>query len=119
MFVIAPGAAGGALQSLATERDQPQAVLVISPHLETESPTVGTAETAAGNRPKTIHDFGSFDPRLYAIQYPASGSSTAAQAVVEALQKTGLSVTIDPRLGLDHSAWVPHSIEYLREPEHA
>jgi 4,5-DOPA dioxygenase extradiol len=111
MFAIEPGAAGAALQSLAMELDRPRAVLVISPHWETERPTVGTAEAVVSNRLQTIHDFGGFDRRLYEIQYPATGNPQAAQEVVEALQAAGLPVATDPRRGLDHGAWVP--LRYL------
>ena len=111
MFAIEPGAAGAALQSLATELDRPRAVLVISPHWETMQPTVGTTEAVAGHRLETVHDFSGFDPRLYEIQYPASSSPQAAQEVVEALQAAGLAVATDPRRGLDHGAWVP--LRYL------
>ncbi|MFM8278087.1 MAG: DODA-type extradiol aromatic ring-opening family dioxygenase [Cyanobium sp.] len=111
MFAIEPGAAGAALLSLATELDRPRALLLISPHWETMHPTVGTTEAMAGNRLETIHDFGGFDPRLYEIQYPATGSPQAAQEVVEALQTAGFAVATDPRRGLDHGAWVP--LRYL------
>jgi 4,5-DOPA dioxygenase extradiol len=111
MFAIEPGAAGVALHSLATVLDRPRAVLVISPHWETMQPTVGTTEAMAGNRLETIHDFGGFDPRLYAIQYPACGSPQAAQEVVKALQTAGIPVITDARRGLDQDAWVP--LRYL------
>ena len=111
MVAIEPGAAGAALQSLAMQLDRPRAVLVISPHWETERPTVGTAEAVVSNRLQTIHDFGGFDRRLYEIQYPATGNPQAAQEVVEALQAAGLPVATDPRRGLDHGAWVP--LRYL------
>ena len=111
MFAIEPGAAGAALQALATELARPRAVLVISPHWETQQPTVGTTEAVAEHRLETIHDFGGFDPRLYEIQYPTSGSPQAAREVVEALQAAGLPVATDPRRGLDHGAWVP--LRYL------
>jgi 4,5-DOPA dioxygenase extradiol len=111
MFAIEPGAAGAALHSLAMELDRPRAVLVISPHWETQQPTVGTTEAVADHRLETVHDFGGFDPRLYEIQYPASSSPQAAREVVEALQAAGLPVATDPRRGLDHGAWVP--LRYL------
>lgn len=107
MFAIEPGAAGAALHALAKELARPRAVLVISPHWETEGPTVGTAEAMADHRLETIHDFGGFDLRLYEIQYPASGSPQAAQEVVEALQTAGIPVVTDAHRGLDHGAWVP------------
>lgn len=111
MFAIEPGAAGAALQAMATELARPRVVLVISPHWETQQPTVGTTEAVADHRLETIHDFGGLDPRLYEIQYPASGSPQAAQEVVEALLNAGLPVSADPRRGLDHGAWVP--LRYL------
>jgi 4,5-DOPA dioxygenase extradiol len=106
MFALQPGAAGAALAELAKTLERPQAVLVISPHWETELATVGTA-----SRLETIHDFGGFDSRLYEMQYPASGSPQAAQQVVEALTAAGLRVATDPQRGLDHGAWVP--LRYL------
>jgi 4,5-DOPA dioxygenase extradiol len=111
MFAIEPGAAGAALLALATVLDRPRAVLVISPHWETELPTVGTSEAAACNRLETIHDFGGFDPRLYEIQYPASGCPQITLEVVEALKAAGIPVTKDAGRGLDHGAWVP--LRYL------
>ncbi len=106
MFALEPGAAGAALAELATTLQRPQAVLVISPHWETDVATVSTASQL-----DTIHDFGGFDPALYAIHYPASGSPQGAQQVVEALQSAGLPVNTDPERGLDHGAWVP--LRYL------
>lgn len=106
MFALQPGAAGAALAELAKTLKRPQAVLVISPHWETKVATVSMASQL-----DTIHDFAGFDPALYAIQYPASGSPQAAQQVVEALKAAGLPVSTDPERGLDHGAWVP--LRYL------
>jgi 4,5-DOPA dioxygenase extradiol len=106
MFAIRPGAAGAALTLLAKELGRPRAVLVISPHWETQMATVGTALQL-----ETIHDFGGFDPSLYAITYPAQGSSQGAQEIVAALEAAGLPVRTDAQRGLDHGAWVP--LRYL------
>ncbi len=76
--------------------------------------TVSTASQLA-----TIHDFGGFDPALYELQYPASGSRQGAQEVVAALSAAGLPVTTDAERGLDHGAWVPLSIQHQGGPEHA
>ena len=81
-------------------------MLVISPHWETEIATVGTASQL-----ETIHDFGGFDPALYAIEYPAQGSPQAALEVVAALEAAELPVRTDAQRGLDHGAWVP--LRYL------
>ena len=106
MFAIRPGAAGAALTALAERLARPRAVLVISPHWETRTATVGTASQL-----ETIHDFGGFDPALVAIQYPAKGSPQGAQEVVRALEAAGLPVRTDGQRGLDHGAWVP--LRYL------
>lgn len=102
MFALQPGAAGAAMSDVVGHLPTPRAIVVVSPHWETRVPTVGTATQL-----ETIHDFGGFDPRLYAIQYPATGCPEAAQQVVAALQAAGLPVQTDPQRGLDHGAWVP------------
>ena len=102
MFALQPGAAGAAMSDLAARLGTPRAIVVVSPHWETAVPTVGT-----GTRLETIHDFGGFDPRLFEIQYPATGCPEAAALVVAALQAAGLSVATDAARGLDHGAWVP------------
>jgi len=102
MFALEPGPAGAALSDVVQRLAAPRAVVVISPHWETTVPTVGTATAL-----ETIHDFGGFDPRLFDIQYPASSGVAVAEPVVQALQKAGLAVAIDPQRGLDHGAWVP------------
>lgn len=101
-FALNPGAAGAALAQAAQAFATPRAILVVSPHWETDVPTVGTATQL-----ETIYDFGGFDPRLYDIRYPATGCPEAAKLVASALQAQGLPVQLDPRRGLDHGAWVP------------
>lgn len=90
------------MAQLAQSFGTPRAIVVLSPHWETAVPTVGT-----GTRLETIHDFAGFDPRLYDLQYPASGSPEAAQQVVQALQAHGFAVQQDAHRGLDHGAWMP------------
>lgn len=102
MFALQPGAAGAAMSALVPHLGRPRAIVVISPHWETAIPAVGT-----GVRLETIHDFGGFDPRLYEIEYPATGCPEVAGRVVEALEAAGLPVATDPVRGLDHGAWVP------------
>ena len=102
MFALQPGAAGAALAEMASPFRAARAVVVISPHWETEIPTVGCAAC-----PATIHDFGGFDSRLFEIQYPAAGDPQAAQAVLDALRGSGFQAETDPERGLDHGVWVP------------
>lgn len=102
MFALHPGAAGAAMSQIAAAMDTPRAIVVVSPHWETALPTVGTATQL-----QTIHDFGGFDPRLYDMQYPATGCPEVAAQVMAALQSAGLPVAQDAQRGLDHGAWIP------------
>ena len=102
MFALHPGAAGAAMTQLAAQLGKPRAIVVVSPHWDTAVATVGFA-----TRPATIHDFGGFDPRLYEMQYPATGCPEVAAQVVSALQAAGLPVAQDAQRGLDHGAWIP------------
>jgi 4,5-DOPA dioxygenase extradiol len=102
MFALHPGAAGAAMRQIVPQLGTPRAIVVISPHWDTVVPTVGFA-----TRPSTIHDFGGFDPRLYEMQYPATGCPEVAAQVVTALQNAGLPALQDAQRGLDHGAWIP------------
>ncbi len=102
MFALYPGAVGPALAAAIQGLATPRAIVVISPHWETDIPTVGFASQL-----ETIHDFGGFDPRLFEIQYPATGCPEAAHQVVEVLEDAGFPVSVDQERGLDHGAWVP------------
>ena len=102
MFALQPGAAGAALAEMGSQFRAARAVVVVSPHWETEIPEVGFAA-----RPATIHDFGGFDSRLFEIQYPAAGDPQVAQAVLDALRAAGFQAKADSGRGLDHGVWVP------------
>ena len=102
MFALEPGAAGAAISEAAARLGTPRAIIVVSPHWETAVPTIGTASRLA-----TIHDFGGFDPRLYQMQYRASGCAEGAVRVAEMLRANGLEVATDEQRGLDHGAWIP------------
>jgi 4,5-DOPA dioxygenase extradiol len=101
-FALRPGAAGVALGALARTLAAPRAIVIVSPHWDTEAATVGFAE-----RPETIHDFWGFPDELYALRYPATGCPEASGEVVAALAAAGLPVARDEKRGLDHGAWVP------------
>jgi 4,5-DOPA dioxygenase extradiol len=57
--------------------------------------------------PRTIHDFGGFDPALYDMSYPADGHPALAARAVELLRAGGWAASVNPDRGLDHGAWVP------------
>jgi 4,5-DOPA dioxygenase extradiol len=102
MFALEPGIAGHRMASAAQEIPTPRAIVIFSPHWETNDPTVGINPQL-----ETIRDFQGFDSRLYSIQYPAAGCPSAAARVVNALKAEGFAVATDEKRGLDHGAWVP------------
>ena len=99
---LRPGAAGAALAATARTLARPRAIVIVSAHWDTATPTVGFAD-----RPETIHDFWGFPEALYALRYPATGCREAANEVVAALEAAGLPVQRDEQRGLDHGAWIP------------
>ena len=84
------------LAALGRELPRPRAILVVSAHWL----TAGTWVTAM-ERPRTIHDFGGFPEELFAVEYPAPGSSAVAKRVQELLPHAHL----DRNWGLDHGTW--------------
>ncbi len=86
-------------QAVARSLPTPKAVLCISAHWETN----GTFVTAM-DHPRTIHDFSGFPPELYAVQYPAPGSTWLAQETRRIVSSTRVSP--DNRWGLDHGCWI-------------
>lgn len=101
-FALRPGAAGAALIAAARKLPRPRAIVIISAHWDTATPTVGCAD-----RLETLHDFWGFPEELYTLRYPATGCHEAAQDVVAAIQSAGLPVQVDLERGLDHGAWIP------------
>lgn len=76
----------------------PKAVICISAHWETG----GTLITAM-EKPRTIHDFAGFPPRLHNISYPAPGDPSLARELADTVNKAG--VKPDYSWGLDHGCW--------------
>lgn len=87
--------------------ERPRAILVISAHWETASPSVTTSPVN-----ETIHDFTGFPAELYAIRYPAPGSAWLADRVAGLIETAGGTVARVPGRGLDHGAWVPVRLVY-------
>jgi len=101
-LALDPGSTGAALASLAARMPRLRAILAISAHWETETPTVSGA-----THPATIHDFSGFPEPLYGLRYPALGAPWLAERVSALLQAAGFRSAVDPGRGLDHGAWVP------------
>lgn len=79
---------------------RPKAILSISAHWTTR----GLGVTAMA-RPRTIHDFRGFPPKLYEMQYPAPGDPALAAHIAELLRP--LNAVQDQGWGLDHGTWCP------------
>jgi 4,5-DOPA dioxygenase extradiol len=85
-------------KELGTKIPYPKAILCISAHWE----TAGTCVTSS-NQPSTIHDFGGFPEKLFAVQYPAPGSHRLAASIICMVKKA--KICRDDRRGLDHGCW--------------
>lgn len=101
-FAIEPSRLTPMLHALGQKLSGAHAILVVSPHWQSQGVKVGTVA-----KPETIHDFGGFPEALYRLQYPACGAPEIAKEVAETLAKAGWPVRIDEKRGLDHGAWVP------------
>ncbi|CAL9048671.1 unnamed protein product [Musa banksii] len=87
----------------------PTAILIISGHWETDSPTVNVIN----GHNDTIYDFYGFPKPMYKLKYPAPGAPNLAKRVRELLQNAGFGqVKEDRTRGLDHGAWVPLMLMY-------
>lgn len=107
MFALEPGVLGPALQRIGRALPALSAVVIVSPHWQTQGVRVATTSA-----PDTIHDFGGFPAPLYALRYAPPGAPALAAEVVRMLVDAGFAASIDARRGLDHGAWVP--MRYLK-----
>ncbi|CAG0907536.1 unnamed protein product [Cyprideis torosa] len=78
---------------------KPKAIVSISAHWLTPGKTLVTATP----QPKTIHDFGRMDDRLFEMQYPAPGSPELATKISQTISK--VKVGLDHDWGYDHGTW--------------
>lgn len=101
-FATEPGLLGPQLRAIGQGLRDLRAVLVVSPHWQSDSIQVMTTV-----QPETVHDFGGFPAALYTLQYPALGHPELATRAAELLTQSGFAVSFDFRRGLDHGAWVP------------
>jgi len=107
-FPLTDAPARAFLEGLApTLPERPKAILVISAHWETTTPSINTPAVN-----DTIHDFFGFPQALYDMRYPAPGAPALYNRVVRLLLDGGLPLDRDMRRGLDHGAWVPLRLIY-------
>jgi len=95
------------LSGLGAALGRPRAIVVATAHWTTRRPAVSAAAW-----PETIHDFGNFDDRLFAMRYPAPGAPDLADEVARRLAAAGIECDVDPARGLDHGAWTPLMLMY-------
>lgn len=89
----------GAWVALGKALPRPKAILAVSAHWETQ----GKSHVTTGDAPRTIHDFRGFPDELYAIRYPAPGSSALVERVAALLGEG--QVQRDDSWGFDHGSW--------------
>jgi 4,5-DOPA dioxygenase extradiol len=95
------------LANAAAALPRPKAIVVVSAHWLTRAPAVGGAAM-----PKMIYDFGRFDDRLFAQQYPAPGAPDLAGRIADSIGAAGMPVGVDPDRGFDHGVWIPLKLMY-------
>jgi 4,5-DOPA dioxygenase extradiol len=105
-LILGDNPATAFLRGLGDRLGRPKAVLCVSAHWETPSPSISTATA-----PETIHDFHGFPDALYALDYPAPGAPDLAARVAEVLADAGLPCTSEAR-GFDHGVWTPMMLMY-------
>jgi len=88
---------------LAATLPRPRAIVVASAHY-----AAGVPALTASSQPQTIHDFGGFEPELYAMRYGAPGAPEVAARALELIKaELGVQGIADHSWGFDHGAWSP------------
>lgn len=104
---LSPSPALNFLKTLSQQLERPDAILVISAHWLTATPTVSTSP-----RMEAIYDFWGFPKEIYQLGYSPPGAPKLAEQVIEKLHANGIQATCDTRRGLDHGAWEPLYLMY-------
>jgi 4,5-DOPA dioxygenase extradiol len=97
------------LEGFAAGLPRPSAILVASAHFDTAVPTA-----TADEQPRTIYDFGGFEPELYQVTYPAPGAPALAERAAALLADAGFAARTVTGHGFDHGTWVPLTLLYPR-----
>ncbi|MDM1763444.1 MULTISPECIES: class III extradiol ring-cleavage dioxygenase [unclassified Acinetobacter] len=102
MLALDPEQVGPALQRLSLNLPQPQAIIIMSAHWESEALEVSTAV-----RPETWHDFRGFPQELYEIRYPAAGHPELAEEILRLLAEAHIPAHANSTRPRDHGVWMP------------
>jgi len=86
---------------------QPDAILVISAHHESD-----TAEINNAPAPPLLFDYYGFPRHTYELSYSAPGSSHLAQRIGELLSTNGMPHHYNTARGFDHGVFVPFLLMY-------
>ena len=82
----------------------PNSIICISAHWTNyENRDLRTSAVTDSSAPNTIYDFYGFPDNYYSFHYPAPGSTSLAQKIVESVHST--RIVKDSLRGLDHGAW--------------
>lgn len=85
-----------------TTPSQPAAILLVTAHWSTTSPTISSAAS-----PPLLYDYYGFPPESYALKYPAPGDPALAERAAAAISAEGLTPVLDGERGWDHGVFVP------------
>ena len=96
-----------ALKRVAALIPKPSAIIVVSAHWETVTPTI-----THGSTPEPIYDYYGFPDESYEITYPAPGYPALADEVHWGLRQQGITSILDDDRGFDHGLFVPLKIMY-------
>lgn len=85
----------------------PAALLVVSAHWETKTPTVIASES-----PPLYYDYYGFPAHTYELRWPAPGAPKLAERVTNLLGVAGIASTGETQRGFDHGVFVPLKVAY-------
>ena len=95
------------LKDIATKIKKPSAIIVISAHWESSTPTITYAKN-----PELIYDYYGFPAEAYDIKYPCPGEPLLAEQIQSVLKDSGQSSQLDQQRGFDHGLFIPLKIMF-------
>jgi aromatic ring-opening dioxygenase catalytic subunit (LigB family) len=95
------------LKTIPGRLPEPEAILIVSAHWETEH-----AHITSAAHPLLIYDYSGFPPESYDIEYAAPGKPELAQEIFNLLKMHGIQAQLDDQRGFDHGMFVPLKLMY-------